>query len=296
MRASFTAPASKEFAMNSAAANQPWESKARHCRWDLTPRPRIFSAIATLALLCLTACGGGDSGFSPSPQYTIGGTLSGLTAGSQVVLADNGSDTLTLNANGAFTFKTAVASGAGYSVSVTTQPMGQTCTVANATGTNITADVTSVNVVCAGPLQYAYVVNSGDNTVSQYTVGAAGSLVPMSAPTVGTGTAPQSMAVDPLGRYAYVPNLNDNTVSQYTIGTGGLLVPMSSATVPSGVGPWAIAIDPTGSYAYVVNSSDRTISQYTLGAGGALTPMTPATIATGNQPLGITIDPSGQYA
>src|ERR1700722_4568303 len=289
---------SKEFGMNTAASGL-----VRGYRCLLAPLNAVMarslscSMPTAFAVLLLAACGGGSTGLGPSPSnYTIGGTLSGLAAGLQVGLTDNGADSLTLTADGAYTFKTQIAAGGSYSVSVTAQPAGQICTVANSTGTNVRADVTTVNVSCAAQSLYAYVVNSGDNTVSQYTVGATGELTPMSTPIVATGTAPQSVVVDPLNRYAYVPNLNDNTVSQYTIGSGGLLVPMSPATVQTGVGPWAVAIDPTGSYAYVVNNVDRTVSQYTIGTGGTLVPMTPATISTGTQPWGITIDPTGQYA
>jgi len=43
--------------------------------------------------------------------------------------------------------------------------------------------------------QYAYVTNTGDNTVSQFAVGADGSLTPLSIPTVMTGTKPFVIAV-----------------------------------------------------------------------------------------------------
>ena len=110
-----------------------------------------------------------------------------MAAGLQVVLTDNGAGSLTLSADGAFTFKNQIAAGGSYSVSVATQPTGQICTAVNPTGSNVRADVT-VNVSCVAQSRYAYVVNSGDNTVSQYTVGASGQLAPMSTPTVATGT------------------------------------------------------------------------------------------------------------
>ena len=65
--------------------------------------------------------------------YTVGGTVSGLTG--TVVLQDNGGDNLSVTANGAFTFATPLASGAAYNVTVKTNPAGQTCTVANGSGT-----------------------------------------------------------------------------------------------------------------------------------------------------------------
>ena len=80
--------------------------------------------------------------------FTIGGTISGLNTGASVTLLDNGGDALTVTANGTFTFKTALASGAKYSVTVGTQPTGETCTVTNGSGTVGTANVTNVAVAC----------------------------------------------------------------------------------------------------------------------------------------------------
>ena len=82
-----------------------------------------------------------------STTYTIGGTLSGLSSGS-VVLQDNGGDNLTLTANGAFKFATAIAAQGSYSVTVKTQPASQFCSVSNGNGT-ANADVTSVQVTCS---------------------------------------------------------------------------------------------------------------------------------------------------
>ena len=83
--------------------------------------------------------------------YTVGGTLTGLAGSDTVVLQDNGGDNLTLNANGTFTFATALASGANYAVTVLTQPGApvQTCTVSGGTGTVVAGAVKSVTVNCA---------------------------------------------------------------------------------------------------------------------------------------------------
>ncbi|NOT99899.1 MAG: hypothetical protein HOO97_12535, partial [Sideroxydans sp.] len=83
--------------------------------------------------------------------YTIGGTVSGLTAGT-LVLQNNTSDNLTLMTNGNFTFATAITHGRAYAVTVLTQPTGQTCTVrdalsANASGT-ARVNVATITVSC----------------------------------------------------------------------------------------------------------------------------------------------------
>ena len=78
--------------------------------------------------------------------YTVGGTLSGLGTGDTVVLQDNAGDNLSVSANGSFTFATPLTSGAAFSVTVLTQPTGETCTVMGGTGTVTSANVTSVVV------------------------------------------------------------------------------------------------------------------------------------------------------
>ena len=83
--------------------------------------------------------------------------------------------------------------------------------------------------------KYAYVVNNTDNTVSQYTIGATGTLT-ANGVAVATGVAPKSVAVDPTRKYAYVVNSTDNTVSQYTIGTTGTLA-LNGPAIPTGLQP-----------------------------------------------------------
>jgi hypothetical protein len=64
------------------------------------------------------------------------------------VLQDNGADNLSVSANGPFTFATALAGGTPYSVTVQTNPSGQTCTVSSGSGTIAAANVTNVSVSC----------------------------------------------------------------------------------------------------------------------------------------------------
>jgi DNA-binding beta-propeller fold protein YncE len=151
--------------------------------------------------------------------------------------------------------------------------------------------------------KYAYVANSGNNTVSQYAVRTDGSMTPMSTPTVATGQTPVSVATDPSGKYIYVANKGDGTVSQYTIGTNGNLTPMSTPTVATGSGPVSVTVDSVGLFVYVTNFNDGTVSQYTIGTDGSLTPFssddTPSAFSTGSgsnsQPASAAVDPAGWY-
>jgi uncharacterized repeat protein (TIGR03803 family) len=81
--------------------------------------------------------------------YSLGGTIAGLGNSSGLVLV-NGSDTLTVTAGAAsFTLPKQIAAGTPYAVTVKTQPIGLTCTVANGTGTVGSANVANVVLTCA---------------------------------------------------------------------------------------------------------------------------------------------------
>jgi hypothetical protein len=79
--------------------------------------------------------------------YDLGGTVTGLTSG--VLVLANGSATVSLPAGtSSWKFTGQVSNGAAYGISVLNQPAGLTCTVANASGTMPTANVTNVAVTC----------------------------------------------------------------------------------------------------------------------------------------------------
>jgi N-acetylneuraminic acid mutarotase len=100
------------------------------------------------AALALVACGGSKS--STSSSYTVGGTISGLNAGS-VVLIYNSSTTVTVAAGATtWVFAGSFAANSSYSVTVLTQPVGELCEVtAGGSGTTLTADVNNVTVACS---------------------------------------------------------------------------------------------------------------------------------------------------
>ena len=80
-------------------------------------------------------------------EYTVGGTISGLTG--TLSLLNNGSDALTTSTDGHFTFTAPITDGGSYAVTVQSDPIDQTCTVNNASGTINGANVANVNVTCS---------------------------------------------------------------------------------------------------------------------------------------------------
>lgn len=99
---------------------------------------------------CGNACAAGtacSNGTCMPTSYTVGGTLTGITAGT-LILRNNGADNLVRTADGGFTFATPVSSGQPYAVTVFQQPTGQFCAVTNGSGVVGAANVTNVAVAC----------------------------------------------------------------------------------------------------------------------------------------------------
>jgi len=119
----------------------------------------IFTQPASPSQTCATTSNSGTLSASnvtnvtvtcTTNTYKVGGSISGLQ-GTGLVLQDNNGDNLTVAAGASiFTFGTAVASGAPYSVTVLTQPStpAETCSVTNASGAVAATDVTTVQLSC----------------------------------------------------------------------------------------------------------------------------------------------------
>ena len=106
----------------------------------------LLSLLSLSSALLFTGCGTQNS----PPSFTIGGTVVNLSpASGHLVLQNNLKDSLTVTANGRFMFRTPIASGGSYSVTISVQPSNpaQTCGVTNGSGT-ATASITNVQVNC----------------------------------------------------------------------------------------------------------------------------------------------------
>ncbi len=99
----------------------------------------IFSGDTLVNFVCVTN------------KYTIGGTVTGLLTGNELVLQNNNGDDLTLDQDASFVFATAIDDGSVYSVSIKNQPINnphQTCTITNATGQLAGNAVNDVAISC----------------------------------------------------------------------------------------------------------------------------------------------------
>ncbi|HLW84627.1 MAG TPA: hypothetical protein VKR60_05380 [Candidatus Sulfotelmatobacter sp.] len=206
---------------------------------------------------------------SSATKFTIGGSVSGLNTGTSVTLLDNGGDALTATANGTFTFKTPLASGATYSVTVGTEPTGETCSVTNGSGTVGSANVTNVAVACTTPPTFTIGgsvsgLNSGtsvtllDNGGDALTVTANGTFVFKTkiasgatySVTVGTEPTGESCAVTNGSGTVGSSNVTNVAVVCSPIIVGGAYwIPYSATPIPGAV--------PTGSNGLILIPSDK---------------------------------------
>ncbi len=210
-------------------------------------------AVLTAGMV-VSHCGGSTS-VTPTPTpastYTVGVTVTGLSG--TVVLQDNGVDELSPTADGSFTFTTALANSATYAVTILTQPTGQTCTLANASGTIASANVTNVTVTCVSTPDATYTVSA---TVSGLT---------------GTVVL-QDNGVDNLsptanGSYTFATKLSNSAAYLVTI----LTQPVGqTCTVSNGSGTIAAA-DVTNVTVSCVTLPTPSISGITVAGGNAVT-------------------------
>jgi hypothetical protein len=102
---------------------------------------RLMFPIALGSLTLLASCGGADSG-----SYTVSAAVSGLQAGTSLVLLNNGANSTLVSANGTNAFSKPISSGGSFSVTVATQPTGETC---GASPGSHTSGFSNVNVTVA---------------------------------------------------------------------------------------------------------------------------------------------------
>lgn len=107
-----------------------------------------FTATCMSLIVLLCHCGDDPKKTTtPTPKYSVGGTVTGLTTGT-LVIRNNGGDDLTITADGSFTFATKIEDGKDYDVSIKTLPAGGSCSVTAGTGTILGKNVTKVKISC----------------------------------------------------------------------------------------------------------------------------------------------------
>jgi 6-phosphogluconolactonase (cycloisomerase 2 family) len=237
------------------------------------------------------------------------GLATGLAQGTTVITAALG--TINSNANPA----TLTVAAFAYAVNINKNSAAASNLSQYIIGTNGTLSPLNPPTVATGTNpyslttdrshQFVYVANfdhsSATGSVSQFSIGADGSLTPLNPATINAGNGPNGIAANPAAPFVYVVNYYSFDVYEYSIGVGGLLTALGIVPAAPNGNAASIALNPAGTYAYVANytqaGSVGSVSQYSVGAvaPGALLPLSPATVPTGSQPNDIVVDPSGRF-
>lgn len=195
--------------------------------------------------------------------FTVGGTVSGLATGQQLTLKNNGGDTLSLSANGPFTFRTPIAYGGAYSVTVGSQPTGQVCTVSNGSGKNVTYNITDVSVTCSAAtftvggtvsgLASGTQVTLYDNGADPLTITADGTFT-FATPVAYSGSYAVTVATQPTSQTCLVSNGTGSNVSAN----------ISGVTVTC----YQTQFTTPGNYTWTVPAGVTSINVTAIGGGG----------------------------
>lgn len=218
------------------------------------------------------------NGGSPS-TYTVGGSVSGYSTNGLVV-QNNGANDIAISTNGVFTFTQPLAAGAAYHVTVSSQPAGQTCSVAHGTGTIGNANVSNVSVTCSA-ITYTITASSTGN----------GSISPGGSVTVNSGGS-QTFTATPNAGYGVNQWLVDGSLAQ----TGGMTYSLNNITANHmvSVSFGSATITPSVStLALAVSDVNPGASRKITITNNSLVPATNVQVVPNDFPANTTFDASG---
>ncbi len=228
-----------------------------------------------------------------SLRYTIGGSVAGLAGGAQVTLDDNGANPVSVTANGSFVFRTPVAYGGSYAVTVGAEPTGQVCTVSNSSGAGVTANVATVQVVCStltytiggnvSGLADGTQVTLDDNGSNPLTV-TANAAFRFTTPVAYGGSYAVTVGTQPTGQVCTVSNATG----------AGVTASVSTVNIVCSTSTYIIGGSVTGlAGSTQVTLDDNGADPVTVMANGAFTFATPVAYA-GSYAVTVGTQPTGQ--
>jgi len=136
-----------------------------------------------------------------------------------------------------------------------------------------------------------YTANTLDNSISEFTINADGSLTELSGSPIGEQyAAPVTLFIDKSGAYLYVANQGSSNLAAYSIGSDGSLALLTGSPFGTGSQPNSLATDAGGKYLFVGNQQSPVIQSFSLDTGtGALTSV--ASYSVPGSPTSIALTP-----
>ena len=254
----------------------------------------VTGNVTTVRVTCVTGA-----------SYTVGGTVSGLTAAGLVLQLNGANDLSVASGASTFTFPIALRSGTAYTVTEEEPPSGATCTVASGTG-SILANVTNVSVTCSAVVT-AYTISGSIAGLTasglhlQFYAAGQSLEVASGATTYTYSEVPSgtrvalSILTQPDWQTCTPSSSNYSGVISSNLIGEDLACAAASATVQTvNAGnfplsdPTGVAVDSQGNL-YVANTGGNEILEIT--PSGSVTQL--AVSATFNRPAGVAVDAFG---
>ncbi len=110
--------------------------------------------------------------------------------------------------------------------------------------------------------RFAYLAQSGTNTIAQYTVNAQTGVLTSIGAVASGGNNPFDVAAHPSGSFVYTTNNSMASVSMLSVNADGTLT--ANGTISAGASPFYALAHPSGRFLYVANFAGTTISMYTV--------------------------------
>ena len=153
--------------------------------------------------------------------------------------------------------------------------------------------------------KFAFVVNLGSNTISQYVFDAnSGTLMANSVPSVkvAAGTGPRHLAFHPSGKFAYLLAETKYTLSAYAYdaATGQLTsLNNSLSMLPAGANGTGnsgaeVVVAPSGNFVYGSNRGHDSIATFSINPGTGMLTFVSSTPSGGSTPRSFTISADGK--
>jgi len=152
--------------------------------------------------------------------------------------------------------------------------------------------------------QFAFVMNKGSDTISQYAFDATkGTLTPNDVPSVITpsGSGPRHIAFHPNGKYAYLIAETDDTLSayEYDAKLGRLSFLESKSTLPAGANADSntcaeVIVAPSGKFVYGSNRGHDSIARFSIDTTTGKLTFIDTTPSGGNVPRSFTLSDDGE--
>jgi uncharacterized repeat protein (TIGR01451 family) len=135
------------------------------------------------------------------------------------------------------------------------------------------------------------VANTGDNTLSMFSVQPDGTLTDRHDTPLPAGSDPYAVAFDPSGTLLAVGSSHSSSVSVFSVAPDGTLSDRTDA--PTGSGPTAVTFSPSGTLLATANRNSNNLSGFEVDADVTLTPLSgsPFPLRSAVTPISVAFSP-----